>query len=479
MARRQRRRRQQRRQEHVKRGGWKTRHSVITGAGIAATATLGIAGTALADSQYYYVGSNQDTTGSTDCLDPDNSTCTLRDAVDAANNNNGYLDYIIFNSHVSGAVTLSGTDIGITDAVKIYGRGADVDTVSGDGQSRIFDLNMDNTGDPVSIYGLTLTDGYSATTGGAILDQNADLLIVDSVLTGNSAGAGGAIYEAGGYAHGTRTTVAYSTIDHNLANAGGGIAGANGVGIIGGSTVAANTADDAGGAVVNFSDPYGARIFDSTISGNSGGDPSAGVLTYYGLLYSSIVANNNGAPDTYNAYLYSFASLIRNPGHDVDDGSNNLIGADPQLGPFANNGGTTPTMRPAATSPVIDQGYSTAYFDQRVSDRHVDIPSIPNAFPPPEGAADMGSVELTVQEGPQPTPSPPPPPPPPHHKKKKCKKKKHKRSAETAKKKKCKRKKKHRRSVHAGAPAIREWRAQAAAHPFEGHFGDRAWKLGR
>jgi hypothetical protein len=480
MARRQRRRRQQRRQEHAKRDGWKTRHSVISGAGIAAAATLGIAGTALADSQTYYVGSSADTTGSTDCLDSNNTTCTLRDAVNAANNNNGYADYVVFNTNVSGTVTLGSNDILIEDPVYIYGRGPGVSTVSGDGESRIFDIEMTNTGDNVAIEGLTLTDG-SALTGGAIFNRNADLTVFDSVLTGNEAESGGAIYEYGESDHGRNLLVAYSTLDHNTAVYGGAIAANESAGLVGGSTLAANTASNAGGGILNFSAPYGARLFDSTISGNSSGGGGAGFTLYYAGAYNTIAANNTNPSgiDTFSIYLSAAGSLIENPNDGVN-GPHNIIGVDPQLGALGNNGGNTPTMRPAASSPVVDQGYSYAYYDQRGVDfpRIVDNPNVGNAFGPPYGGADIGSVELTLAEGPQATPTQPTPPPVIHKKKKKCKKKKHKRSAEAAKKKKCKRKKKHRRSARSAAPAIRAWRAQAAAHPFERHFGDRAWKFG-
>jgi hypothetical protein len=482
MAKRQRRRRRQRRHEHANRQGWKTRHSVVTGAGIAASATLGFAGTALADSSTYYVGSNDDTTGAMDCTDPANIDCTLRDAVTAANSNTGYLDYVVFTANVSGTVTLGGTDILIDDPVSIYGRGADVNTVSGNGDSRIFDVDMTTPGDTVAIYGLTLTDG-SDSAGGAIYDNNADLRVVNSVLTGNDAQAGGAIYEHGGSNFGKNLVVAYSTLDHNTALYGGAIAGNQSAGIIGGSTLTANVAYEAGGGVFNFSNggEYGARLFDSTISGNSSTNAGGGITLYYAESYNTILANNTGdTGDTFNVYLYGLGSLFEAPG-DTVNGALNIIGADPQLGGLANNGGTMPTLKPAASSPVVDQGLSYAYYDQRGTsfDRIVDNPNVANAFGPPYGAADIGSVELTLAEGPQATPSPPPAPPPVvHKKKKKCKKKKHKRSAESAKKKKCKKKKKH-RSARPAARAIHAWQTHAATHPFEGHWGDRAWKFGR
>src|SRR5262249_38130306 len=131
-------------------------------------------------------------------------------------------------------------------------------------------------------------------------------------------------------------------------------------------------------------------------------------------------------------------SLIRDPGTTSTSGTSNITGLDPLLGGPANNGGTTPTMKPAAGSPVVDKGNSTGGpggRDQRGVGRPVDNPNVANAAG--GNGADIGSVELTLAEGPQ-----PPPPPPVVNKKKKCKKKNKKHSAAAAKKKKCKKKKK-------------------------------------
>jgi hypothetical protein len=464
---------------------------VITGVGVAATATLGLAGAAQAEYETYYVGSTADTTGSADCLDPENTTCTLRDAVYAANSNDPYVDYVVFASNVTGTVTLGGSDITIEAPVNIYGRGANVDTVSGNGNSRIFNLDMADTGANVRIYGLTLTDGYGPDAGGAILDNNADLTVVDSRLTGNSAYSGGAIFEYGGSEDGTNLFVAYSTIDHNLAVYGGGIAGNESAGFVGGSTLSGNTAYGNGGAIINNSGGYGVGLYDATISGNTAGDEGGGIRTFYAYANNTIIANNSATdfPDTYNAYLYGFTSLIRSPGSDLD-GDYNITGTDPQLGALANNGGNTPTMRPAASSPVVDRGLSGAYYDQRGFNRHVDNPNKPNFFDSPY-ASDIGSVELTLGEGPQPptaTPAPTPAPAPgkTFNKKKaikKCKKK-FPGKDKAKKRKKCIKRAKRRARVsamglHYAAPAIRRWRAEAREHAPDRHWGDRAWKFDR
>ena len=81
-------------------------------------------------------------------------------------------------------------------------------------------------------------------------------------------------------------------------------------------------------------------------------------------IYNSILADNTAlvAPDFYSfSYGTSTASfsLIENPGGatiNTTVAGSNLTGVDPQLNGLSDNGGPTPTQKPAVTSPVIDQG---------------------------------------------------------------------------------------------------------------------------
>ena len=116
------------------------------------------------------------------------------------------------------------------------------------------------------------------------------MTVVDSVLTGNAARLGGAIYESGAYALFT----IYSTLNDNQAYYGGAIVSPQGAGLIGAATLSGNKALY-GGAV----DAFGAQIYDSTVSGNKaylGG--SGGVFAYYGYSGNSILANNTGGSRT-------------------------------------------------------------------------------------------------------------------------------------------------------------------------------------
>jgi hypothetical protein len=476
MARRQRRRRQDRRREHAKRDGWKTRHSVITGVGVAATATFGLAAAARADTVTYYVGTNTDDPGgpyASDCATFGNTDCTLRDAVYAANGNSGYADYVVFTSNVSGTVVLGGSDIQITDPVYIYGRGADVDTISGDDTSRIFDVDLDTAGGTVRVYDLTLTHGYAA-NGGAIHNYDSILRLArDSFISNNADGHGGAVYEAGTYQSGSYDGTFYSTFDDNHAAQGGAVYSDANWGTLRGSTFTGNSAEDGVGGAI---DGQGGYLIDATVSGNYATGAGGGVAFFDQIgLYGTIVANNTTAGSDPDLYLGPSAGgsasydLVEDPG---DTGIETLptiiTGQDPQLGALQNNGGPTETLKPAAGSPVVDQSASYSYYDQRLGDRIVDNPNKPNAATGPYAGADIGSVELTLEEGPQAVPTPPAPTPAPH-KKKKCKKK-HKRSASAAKKK-CKKKK--RRS----ADALRFHRPRASTSQWPDRADHNAFLL--
>jgi hypothetical protein len=481
MAKRQRRRRDERRKEHAKREGWKTRHSVITGAGLVAGA-IGV-GPAAAHAAYFYVGSTGDTGGSNaSCSNPANTDCTLRQALVATNTDAGF-DYIYFNSGLSGTITL-GDYLLVTNPVGIYGPNLDNPsqlTVSGDDNSGIFNIDVTNPGAFVGISSLRLADG-SQLLGGAIFNLDSELGIFNSILTGNEAGYGGAIYESGDYDDGYNTRVAYSTLTGNEAGFGGAITGKYSFGSLSESTVTGNDAYAVGGVFGGFGGDGGGRVFDSTISGNNATYTGGLAADYVAPFYNSILANNSGAPysDVYSAYLYGIASLIRTPGAVPVYGLYNLTGVDPLLGGLADNGGPTPNLRPAFNSPVVDAGYSESFTDQRFSTRPIDIPGRPNRIPGFYGAADIGSVELTVAEGTAPA-SPPAPQP---VAKKKCKKKKKKKNhaAQSAKKKKCKKKKKKRaaavmtrRALHAhdSAGPLLE-RAQRRSD-----WADGAWRTNR
>jgi hypothetical protein len=442
VSRRQRLRRQERRERHAGREGWQLRHSVVTGAAISAGAALGLASAASAAS--FAVDTTADTGPvAGECTSGTTVDCSLRQAIDAANTNSNpsTIDYITFNSGITGTISV-GSQLLVSEPVYIEGPGANVLTISGGDTTRIFNIDMAGPNPlPVGIYRLTLTHGHVTGDGGAIYGGDAVLKVNESVLSGNYAsGYGGAIFETGDdAAHGTSNVIYADTITGNTAGVeGGGIFGARSIGTLATSTVTGNhlasSAPGYDGAGV-YSGDHG-YVIDSTIAGNGPAYRGGGLSAPQGMeIYSSILADNSASnfPDlSGGAGITVGFSLIENGSLIESEEGPNLIGPDPQLGPLQNNGGLTPTMEPAPTSPVIDQGHSRFGRDQRLGPRRVDNPTIANA--PGGDAADIGALE---------TPYVAPAVAPPTTKKKKCRKKKHKRSGSAAKKK-CKKRKKKR-----------------------------------
>jgi hypothetical protein len=434
---------------------------LITGAGLAVGASVAVSPAAAAD---LTVDTLTDPVGPGACNDGIADDCSLRQAIEIANSGAGPPDYVGFQTGLSGTLTLTtaaGGEIPITESVYIYGNGPDETTVHAAAASRIFHVDLTTANQEVGIYSLTLTGGsvtapLSSSLGGAIWNWDADMHVADSVLTGNTALAGGAVYERG---YGNSTFV-YSTFS---GNEGGAILAPAGFGVIAASTITGNTAYRAPAVFVN---QYpGGAIYDSTISGNHAEDTSqtGAVEMPYPLLFNTVVANTTGpnAGDVDATSAYAVASLIESEFvNDPIEGGGNLVGQDPQLGSLAMNGGETPTMSPDASSPVVDQGISPADFDQRGFARRVNNPSVPDLSG--GNGADIGAVELSFAGGPAQSPLVQP-------RKPKCKKpkKKGKRASATAKKKKrCKRKKRSADPFAGTALAVPNWPDRTHHHAF-------------
>ena len=213
--------------------------------------------------------------------------CTLRDAIDDANNSPNAVvpDTVDFRSGLSGSINLYAGEIPITEALTINGPGTDLNgdhLIAVEGQdARIFNASTVDLGlYGLSVYDLELRRGIATVTatdpgvdgayGGAILAGDAPLTITDSNLHDNRAGSGdaygvaaygGAVYSPG------PITITDSTLTDNAAigatdgptdslyNASGGAVAAEGGAVsISGSTLLRNEADGyyaGGGAVVS------------------------------------------------------------------------------------------------------------------------------------------------------------------------------------------------------------------------------------
>ena len=141
--------------------------------------------------------------------------------------------------------------------ITIDASGNDMTPSVADGQgTRILEITDPTSGatpPAVTLIGLTLTGGDTASTGGAVYDQGSELHLRDCTITGNNSNFnGGALYARGLYSN-QQVEIESCTLAHNTANG-------------------------AGGAVAVFLDNHSSLIVeDSTISENTSGDTGGGI----------------------------------------------------------------------------------------------------------------------------------------------------------------------------------------------------------
>jgi CSLREA domain-containing protein len=304
------------------------------------------------------------------------------------------------------------------------------------------------------------SSGYVEADGGGVR-TDGDVLIEHSTISGNlvsatSTGSDAPVVQGGGmlfHGSGASIDVELSTIANNLMKA----------------PASATTASQRGGGIENFDDSD-ANYFSDTIVGN-GLDPASQTGGVQGLNFQSagvgvgsrtfnntIIANPVGSGSNCfgdTPYSDDSAPNVEFPGSMSDScfdaAHTNVMHADPLLGALGNNGGLTPTMVPAATSPVIDQGRASDQNDLTEDQRGLTRPVVFSGLTHPFDGSDIGAVEVQLAcagqgtpgascAGP-PAPMPPASPPGPIGLRakalKKCKKIKAKNKAKAQKRKKC------------------------------------------
>ena len=275
--------------------------------------------------------------------------------------------------------------------------------------------------DAIAIRGSTFADNDAVTTGGGVslYDSYVDVLVDSTTISGNEVtGNGGSDYENGGgiwfedtYNQQT-TTLSNSTVSGNSApDTGGGVSfGENFYAAtqVVNSTIVDNSATEGGG--IQFADISGPEAFalvDSTVTGNTGGGVMRGYQSGTANLVdapldvsSSIVADNAGGDFIVtptasgdltlgNVLLGDATGVTYTP----SPAGSNIVGADPQLGALADNGGPTKTRLPALTSPAIDAGLANGLTtDQRGLARTVQLPNVPDTHG--SDGTDIGAVEF-------------------------------------------------------------------------------------
>jgi hypothetical protein len=218
-----------------------------------------------------------------------------------------------------------------------------------------------NAGAALTITDSTFSDNYGPQDGGAIENGSGGALTVtNSTFSGNSACLGGAI--ANGYGTSATATIERSTFSGNSAICQGGAIdngdGGAGVMTIGNSTFWENSAPD-GGAVANgdgssakltvtsstFSDDAGSS--DGATIDTGGGKGNGSGIAVAGDLIAGSCRQLGGSWTDQGDNAASSSSCLKGGKGDV---SSTQLATD--LGPLADNGGTTETMGLLPGSPA-------------------------------------------------------------------------------------------------------------------------------
>ncbi len=207
--------------------------------------------------------------------------------------------------------------------------------------------------------------------GGGILVEG--LRLYGSTVSGNSTSGSGA---SGGGVDCRNITVEDSTVSGNFANAGsgGGLYLKGELSSIIRSTVTNNFAGARGGGIYNATFPFNGplTITGSIVAGNTAGGsyPDVDLIT-------TSLGQHLGSFEVDYSLIGNTTGMSEEVLNELNEGVGNILNQSPQLGPLANNGGSTFTHALLATSPAINAGDPSAVagangvpsFDQRNSSR--------------------------------------------------------------------------------------------------------------
>lgn len=240
---------------------------------------------------------------------------TLRDALALANVNVGP-DAITFASAINGTpIDLTLGELSISEDVTITGNGAANTIIDAQQNSRIF--LIDSGAGDVTLSSMTLQNGKTSSSGGAILSGSSGALaivgsaIINSTITGDHV-AGGAISDSGGSVAITNSTLTGNSTTGQFAG-GGAVYTSTGDVSISGSTLSGNSTGNnysPGGAI---STQHGqVTVTNSTLTGNSTAGTGANggaVFAYRGTVtaVNSTIARNHATNATGGGvYAYLF-----------------------------------------------------------------------------------------------------------------------------------------------------------------------------
>lgn len=247
--------------------------------------------------------------------------CTLADAVAALNSatavsacvagdgSNDTIDLSFFTQPTTISIALPNSADGLS-AIGFTKPASIVAPLGGDGKPLVtlqrsatsgVSFRVIGTTADLAIDGLKVTGGVSNARGGGIYaDGSANLVIENSVISGNSVIGAAQNYSGGGLSSGSGAiTLSNSTVSGNsaLKNGGGIYCKNNGTITLNNSTVSGNFAYDSGGGIYNFAGDV--VLNSSTVSGNTAG------IVYHTASYDVPRGGNKGG----GIFVYTKATL--------------------------------------------------------------------------------------------------------------------------------------------------------------------------
>jgi parallel beta-helix repeat protein/predicted outer membrane repeat protein len=267
----------------------------------------------------------------------DSGAGSLRYAINQA----AATDTIQFAAGVTGTITLTSGEIKTNKALTITGPGSTKLTISGNNNSRIFNL-YGGSGVTTSITGLTLTQGkLTLYTQGAGVFSNENLALSDVVISQCSGvGRGGGLsvhpgssstvtmtnctisgnsgkYGAGAFLYRTNSTITNTTISGNKASVrGGGMKLYKGTATIDGCTISGNHAYGTGGAGLFLYKLSSVTVKNCTISGNNANNKRGGGLFLFSNTNPAIqncnITNNQANYSGGGVYAKQSGTYVQN-----------------------------------------------------------------------------------------------------------------------------------------------------------------------
>ncbi|KAA1260444.1 hypothetical protein LF1_29840 [Rubripirellula obstinata] len=338
---------------------------------------------------------------------------SLREAVRMVNEV-GYIDTITFDDSLAGStITLTEGDLRITSSITVQGPGADQLTISGGGQSRIFN-EVGNGVRIITINDVTLADGNSPSGGGGALFSNGGNATFNRVvMTGNrSQNNGTAVVVGFG-----RLTINDSAIINNLTAGIGAVRVQESITAITNTTISGNNSRGISLFSSGVSRADSLSLTNVTIANNAGdaieivANAGTVLFEYQNTIFADDGSGNGNGAERFSARGNSLEGLTitslghnlvqqtptGNAAHDAATGDLRDVGA--LLAPLADNGGPTPTHSLREGSLAIDAGSNALAVDSNgdplLSDQRGEGFARISG-----GTADIGAFELD-NSGPQ------------------------------------------------------------------------------